>query len=326
MAAKTKSKGGSTLAIVSAALVSLSEAVIVAGIDRQVILLNRAAALLMEEEDAEAVVGHALEDLFDSSAKIVAELDSLFADPYTYGQGDEGGGAVVGLGDRTVQVHLSAVLGETGEFLGVVVLLSDITAEVKAEQARTDFFATLYGQLQSSLTTVKGYSDLLARQASNRLDTQQRRFLRIIQSNVSRLIELIEEAAVFEAGKEAAERQTVLVVEDEIAVAQLITLQLRQEGFDVLTTEWGEEAVWLAQSRPVDLITLDIMLPDISGVEVLRRLRSEKKTADIPVIVVSVIQPEGEEDFATTSDHISKPFAFEDLLGSIRRTLSLQGK
>ncbi len=120
---------------------------------------------------------------------------------------------------------------------------------------------------------------------------------------------------------------TVLVVEDDEDIAQLIALQLRREGFEVLTTAYGEEAVSLAQNEVVDLITLDMMLPDITGMEVLHRIKADPATADIPVIIVSVLLPEqtGEADQGAI-EHITKPFAFEKLMESIRRTLDTSKK
>ena len=77
-------------------------------------------------------------------------------------------------------------------------------------------------------------------------------------------------------------------------------------------------------NEPIDLITLDMMLPDITGMEVLHRIKSDPQTADIPVIIVSVLLPEqtGEAERGAV-DHITKPFAFEKLMESIRRTLGV---
>jgi CheY-like chemotaxis protein len=115
---------------------------------------------------------------------------------------------------------------------------------------------------------------------------------------------------------------TILVVEDDIDTLQLIALQLRQEGFEVLTASRGEEALELARTRGVSLITLDIMLPDITGMDVLRRLKADRETAGIPVIVVSVLQPGASVAGAGAADHVTKPFALERLMESIRRTLT----
>jgi CheY-like chemotaxis protein len=116
-------------------------------------------------------------------------------------------------------------------------------------------------------------------------------------------------------------RRTVLVVEDEEDIAELIALPLRREGFEVLTTARGQEALSLAQVHAIDLITLDMMLPDITGMEVLRKLKSDQKTADIPVIIVSVIQPKATGAEWGAAAHIAKPFALDKLMDSIRHTL-----
>ncbi|HET89192.1 MAG TPA: hybrid sensor histidine kinase/response regulator [Chloroflexi bacterium] len=124
-----------------------------------------------------------------------------------------------------------------------------------------------------------------------------------------------------------SETNTVLVVEDDEDIAQLIALQLRREGFEVLTTAYGEEAVSLVQTEPIDLITLDMMLPDITGMEVLHRIKADPATAEIPVIIVSVLLPEQTGDADREAiEHITKPFAFEKLMESIRRTLDVSKK
>ncbi len=132
--------------------------------------------------------------------------------------------------------------------------------------------------------------------------------------------------AVNETLSDAVERpkagSTILVVEDDVDTLQLIALQLRQEGFDVLTASRGEEGLHLARTPGVALITLDIMLPDITGMDVLRRLKADRETAKIPVIVVSVLQPGTSVEGAGAADHVTKPFALEKLMESIRRTLT----
>jgi PAS domain S-box-containing protein len=126
-----------------------------------------------------------------------------------------------------------------------------------------------------------------------------------------------EEGIVME---EAPGKYTVLVVEDDPDVAQLIQLQLEQEGFRVFKTERGEEALELANTHKIDLVTLDIMLPDIMGTEVLARLKANPATAGIPVVIVSVMKPEGVGRL-DVADHLTKPFSLDKLLLTIRRAL-----
>lgn len=126
-----------------------------------------------------------------------------------------------------------------------------------------------------------------------------------------------------EIARQSKQAHTVLVVEDDEDISHLIALQLRCEGFEVLTTAYGKEAVSLVNSRHIDLITLDMMLPDISGTEVLHQIKANPETAAIPVIIVSVLLPEQTGDAEQgAADYIIKPFAFETLMKSIRRTLA----
>ena len=126
-----------------------------------------------------------------------------------------------------------------------------------------------------------------------------------------------------ETARQSKQAHTVLVIEDDEDISHLIALQLRCEGFEVLTTAYGKEAVSLVNSRHIDLITLDMMLPDISGTEVLHQIKANPETAAIPVIIVSVLLPEQTGDAEQgAADYIIKPFAFETLMKSIRRTLA----
>jgi CheY-like chemotaxis protein len=381
------------------------------------------------------------------------------------------------------------VLTGAGEFLGIAVVLRDITREIEAERARSELVHDVSHELGAPLTAIKGYSEMLLRQVSGRLGEQHENFLRIIQRNADRLVALVhdlldisrilnnqleldmgpvqmetvlrdvadviqvqcgqrglhlavevesnvglvfgdknrlaqvitslarnacqrtpgggritlalsrsegavqvditdtgieipleEQARIFQRFyrlhvpttpdvegtglelpiarmliemhggriwvetkpgqgnvfsfilplhdvvgdevKPSETRHTILVVEDDNDLAQLIALQLEQEGYKVLTTERGEEALRLARNRDIDLITLDIMLPDITGMDVLRRLKADSETADIPVIVVSVLQPEDSTSGSRVVDHNTKPFALERLTDSVRHTLA----
>lgn len=115
--------------------------------------------------------------------------------------------------------------------------------------------------------------------------------------------------------------RTILIVEDEHDISELIAVRLRNENFEVLTTDRGEEALMIARSQPIDLITLDIKLPDINGMEVLRELKSNHKTSDIPVIIVSVLQNQVTAEAAGATSHIQKPFALDKLIETVRNTL-----
>ena len=90
-----------------------------------------------------------------------------------------------------------------------------------------------------------------------------------------------------------------------------------------MTTAWGEEALQWVHQRTIDLITLDMTLPDISGVEVLRRLKADKTTCNIPVVIVSIIREQNGENWGA-SERVTRPFAVEKLIASVRQTLKLK--
>ncbi|MCX7683148.1 MAG: response regulator [Anaerolineae bacterium] len=486
------------LPIEHAALVSIGDGIVIGDTDGRVLTLNRVAARLLHLAPDEAV-GRPIATLFEPfSARgrvtIAEAMKRLYADPYSYGQASRPAEIIFEIGVRFIQAQLSPILSEVGEFMGVVIVLRDITREVEAERARSDFVSNVSHELRLPLTAIKGYCDLLLHDLAGQLDDEHLRYLRIVQSNADHLVALINDlmdisrvesyrldleiqpvqldavirdvadmvkpqcdqkglrltvdvepnagpvlgdrnrlsqaisnlvsyachrtpegghitlalsssdegvqvsvsdtaprfssqdrSRIFQPfyrpedtivrdirgtglelpvarmlvemhggriwaaeGKDggntiafvlprctdlpgeiiykktdASGRQyTILVVEDDEDIAQLISLQLRREGFHVLTTAYGEEAVSLAHTQDVDLITLDMMLPDISGIEVLHRLKSDPATAEIPVIIVSVLLPEQTgEAGQEAADHITKPFAFEKLMESIRRTL-----
>jgi signal transduction histidine kinase/ActR/RegA family two-component response regulator len=478
-----------------AVLASIADGVVANDVAGKVSLINRAAAQLLQV-DPKAAAGRSVRTLFQSFSNrgrstIEDAMNRLYADPYSAEYSAGITETIIEIGMRVIQAHLSPVLTETGEFLGIVTILRDVTREVEAERAKTDFVSNVSHELRTPLTSIKGYGDLLASGAAGGLNELQSHFLKVIQGSADRLTTLIndlldisridsgrlkletkpiqmetilhnvaemirpqcdkkklrlglniepkvvsvlgdenrltqvvtnlvsnacrytpeggsitlalsnpdgevrvdvidtgigiaaeDQAKVFqrfyrvnnptiqevagtglglpiskmlvemhggrmwlssELGKgssftfilpryagspddsapevEPKRRRTVLVVEDGHDVAELIALQLRLEGFETIATSRGEEAITLARTRNIDLITLDMILPDITGMEVLRRLKTDPETADIPVIIVSVMQPSNLNSMSGAADHISKPFALEKLMESVRGAL-----
>lgn len=113
----------------------------------------------------------------------------------------------------------------------------------------------------------------------------------------------------------------ILVVEDEEKIARFVELELLHEGYEVAKAADGRAAVDLALSEDFDLILLDIMLPQLNGLEVLRRVRRVKQT---PVILLTA-RDEVTDKVAGldggADDYITKPFAIEELLARIRLAL-----
>ena len=113
----------------------------------------------------------------------------------------------------------------------------------------------------------------------------------------------------------------ILIVEDEEKIARFVTLELEHEGYQVEHAADGRTAVDLALERNYDLILLDVLLPQLNGMEVLRRVRKHK---DVPVIMVTardaVIDKVAGLD-AGADDYLTKPFAIEELFARIRVAL-----
>lgn len=110
----------------------------------------------------------------------------------------------------------------------------------------------------------------------------------------------------------------ILLIEDEEKIARFIELELVHEGYEVKKAYNGREGLELAESGAFDLILLDVMLPELNGLEVLRRLR---KTSDLPVIMLTArdaVMDKVSGLDAGADDYITKPFAIEELLARIR--------
>jgi two-component system phosphate regulon response regulator PhoB len=117
----------------------------------------------------------------------------------------------------------------------------------------------------------------------------------------------------------------VLVIEDEVDLATTVEYNLKAEGFTVLLAHSGRQGLALATAEPIpDVIVLDLMLPDLSGTEICRRLRDQERTHDIPVIMCTA---KGEEIDRVVGfevgadDYIVKPFSIRELILRIRALL-----
>jgi len=116
-----------------------------------------------------------------------------------------------------------------------------------------------------------------------------------------------------------ASRPLVLVVEDDPAAAELLTRQLEQAGFSTDLARSGNEAIAKAGARKPSAITLDILLPDLDGWEVLTRLKREAATSNIPVVVVSVVDNPELGIALGALDYFVKPVPAKELIGRLSR-------
>jgi len=113
----------------------------------------------------------------------------------------------------------------------------------------------------------------------------------------------------------------ILIVEDEEKLARFVELELQYEGYEVEKAYDGRAGIDMVKASPFDLVLLDIMLPGLNGIEVLRRIR---QTSDIPVILLTARDAVVDKVTGLDSgadDYITKPFAIEELLARIRALL-----
>lgn len=120
------------------------------------------------------------------------------------------------------------------------------------------------------------------------------------------------------------ERQTILIVDDDLTLSEMLREYFGAQGYAVRTADWGVDAVYACWESQPQLALLDIHLPDITGYEVARRLRSHRRTRDIPLIFLT--NRKGREDRLHglelgAVDYISKPFDLQELQLRVRNAL-----
>jgi DNA-binding response OmpR family regulator len=121
-----------------------------------------------------------------------------------------------------------------------------------------------------------------------------------------------------------ASQKTVMIIEDEPDAAELFAEMMRVSGFRVIKSQAGGQALTLIPREKPNAIILDIMMPDVSGLEILRRMRHEPELMHIPVVVVSAKSMpsdvrEGLE--AGAAVYLTKPVGYADLRNAVERVL-----
>jgi two-component system phosphate regulon response regulator PhoB len=124
-------------------------------------------------------------------------------------------------------------------------------------------------------------------------------------------------------------KETILVVDDEEDILELVKYNLSREGYQVVCAATGEDAIAKAKRKLPDLILLDLMLPGIDGFEVCKLLRNDSKTSHIPIIMLTA---KGEESDVVSGlevgadDYIAKPFSPKVLTARVRTVLRRKTK
>ena len=123
-------------------------------------------------------------------------------------------------------------------------------------------------------------------------------------------------------------KQRLLVVDDEEDILELVSFNLMREGFRVACAATGEAAIGMARTEQPDLVILDLMLPDMDGLEVAKRLKGDERTAPIPILMLTA---KGEEaDIVAglelgADDYVTKPFSPRVLAARVKAVLRRGG-
>lgn len=118
--------------------------------------------------------------------------------------------------------------------------------------------------------------------------------------------------------------KTILAVDDEEHILELISYNLQNGGYKVIKAETGEEALELLERNQIDLLLLDLMLPGMDGIEVLRIIRSHTKLKKLPVIILTAKSDEISKVVGLevgADDYLSKPFGVHELMARIKAVL-----
>jgi DNA-binding response OmpR family regulator len=119
-------------------------------------------------------------------------------------------------------------------------------------------------------------------------------------------------------------KKNILIIEDEADIREMVRLRLKKEGYDIFVADSGEAGLAVALERRPDLILLDLMLPIMSGFEVLRKIKAERTVSRTPVIIVSA---RGEESDIVAGlelgadDYVTKPFNMAVLIARVNALL-----
>jgi class 3 adenylate cyclase/CheY-like chemotaxis protein len=207
-------------------------------------------------------------------------------------------------------------------------------------------------ELRNPLNQILGYSELLQEDACEKGDEELARDLEKIQAAARRMLELIEAmlpagASPSETGREAAAAREpappapaevaapppdeisghVLVVDDNEMNRDMLSRRLSARGYTVTIAVAGQAALDLLASQRFDAVLLDIMMPGITGIDVLSRVRQSKSESDLPVIMVTA--RDATEDVVEAlrlgaNDYVTKPLDFPVVLARLRTQLTLK--
>jgi PAS domain S-box-containing protein len=485
-----------------AILDSIADGVVVNNPKGQVILMNPAAERILNRSRHDLITTnvHDLIKAFDAPERTTA----LTAIEQTLAQANSPSqikvtSVILEMDKRVISAHMAPVIARHDEFLGVVTIFHDITKEVEADRAKSEFISTVSHELRTPMTAIKGYTDLLYGGVVGPLNDNQEHFLNVIKNNSNRLIALINDLLdisrietglvrfepvpvkigeiitdVVEAVAASAQEKgltltykvdaglpevmgdrdrlyqvltnlignafnytpegsvsvavtkvgeavqvsvhdtgigvksedigrifdrfyraedplvqeasgtglglpivkmfvemhggrvwvdseegtgstftfilpalgaevkpeespssslgppgtakSILVVEDDTDIARLVRVQLERNGYRVLTANRGNQALEVVKEEKLDLILLERLLSDTDGLTILDTLKTDPSAVDIPVIVLSIVEDDGEAMARGASAYLLKPFNEELLLDKVVTVLARHGR
>ncbi|MBW8002109.1 MAG: response regulator [Planctomycetes bacterium] len=118
-------------------------------------------------------------------------------------------------------------------------------------------------------------------------------------------------------------KKKVLVVDDEIHIVHVVAIKLRNNGYDVISADNGSDAYQLACERTPDIIVTDLQMPNMTGLELIKKLADNEDTKNIPVILLTArdYSDEKQPDSPKIAQHLTKPFSPKELLKCIQNIL-----
>lgn len=126
-----------------------------------------------------------------------------------------------------------------------------------------------------------------------------------------------------------SEKPRILVVEDDLDLAELLDAYFRLQEYDVVSAAWGRDALRISNEVPLNLVVLDIRLPDITGYDVCVQLRSQRRTQDVPIIFLTEKRDRVDKLHGLelgVVDYITKPFDIQELLLRVRNAIQRAGQ
>ncbi|MEC9171633.1 MAG: response regulator, partial [SAR324 cluster bacterium] len=145
--------------------------------------------------------------------------------------------------------------------------------------------------------------------------------LRLKRSDASTSDQVLPTRPKPEFSKEDGSSRKILIIDDDPTVRELMRRQLERDGFEVHSASEGKEGITKAREIKPDLITLDILMPDLDGWSVLRSLKADPEVSSIPVVMASILDEKNKGFSLGAADYLSKPLERERLIGSIRNLI-----